>query len=129
MGASLRSLPIRPPRPAFTKGRVPRAINVALGLWLVASGVLFAQTSGARLASFFVGFTIALLAILSAWYDAFRYANTVLAVWLAFSPGAIFGMSGPASWNAIVVSILVFFFSLMPNRETEAAAGGRGRRA
>jgi len=120
MALQLRELPPLTRVPGPSTGRAARAINVALGIWLVVSGAIFPQANDARLVSYLAGAAIALVASLRRWRDGVRYVNTALAVWLAFSPGGLFRLDSPAAWNVLAVALLVFVFSLFPARPEDS---------
>lgn len=64
-----------------------------------------------------VGLFIAAVALLaSETAPALRYLNTVLGAWLVLS-GLFFSNATPATlWNHLIVGLLVFVSSLIPNR-------------
>jgi hypothetical protein len=103
------------PGPALA-GRIARVANVLLGVWLFISGTLWAQPQAARLDSYILGAAIALVAIVSTWFERFRFVNAALAVWLATATGLVFELSGAAAYNGFLVAMAVFYFSLISNR-------------
>jgi len=124
MTARIQSDPFRMSFPPSSGTRVPRAVNLVLGLWLFASSALWEQPYGARLDGFVVGVAIAVFSIVGSWAGAARFVNTALAVWLAFASFVLFRLEGPAAINAGVVSALVFVLSLFPNGPTRDAPRG-----
>jgi hypothetical protein len=95
-------------------GTLARSLNIALGVWLFISGALWSQSQGPRVDSFVVGAAIAIIAILGFWFENARFANTILAVWLAFSTTGVFRLRGAPMWNDYLVAIAVFVLSLVP---------------
>jgi hypothetical protein len=66
----------------FARTRWARWVTVALGLWLVASTLLFPHGSSAGFDTLVLGILIAANAIQALWAPWFRFVNTVIALFL-----------------------------------------------
>jgi len=101
--------------------------NLVLGLWLVLSPWIlgFSGTSSATWNAVLLGLAVGLLSLLRLqggplWEEG---ANVVLGVWLILSPW-ILGFSGEAgaTWNAVIVGLLVGLLALSVAREKPKTA-------
>ena len=101
--------------------------NLVLGLWLVLSPWIlgFSGTSSATWNAVLLGLAVGLLSLLHLqggplWEE---WANVVLGVWLILSPW-ILGFSGEAdaTWNAVIVGLLVGLLALSVAREKRKTA-------
>jgi hypothetical protein len=101
-------------RAPFAMGALARALTIALGVWLFISGALWVQPQSARIDNYLVGASIALIALLGTWFENARFANTILAVWLAFSTSGVFHLDGAPLWSDYLVAVGVFGLSLVP---------------
>jgi len=90
------------------------AINILLGLWLIASPFLlgFRHLHPAILNNVIVGIVLALFALirvsLAYSHRGWSWCNVLLGVWLVISPFAIRLADNPAvMWNNVIVGLLV----------------------
>lgn len=101
--------------------------NLVLGLWLILSPWLlgYSATSAALWNALIVGVVVGLMALLHLqngpmWEE---WVNVVLGVWLILSPWLLgFSAQGNATWNAVVVGLLVGALALSVTREKPKAA-------
>ena len=98
-----------------SSGTWARYVNLVAGIWLFISGLLWTQPSAPRLNALVVGILVAAAAVWALWVEEARFVNSALAVWLLFSTLAIFELNGVPFWNDLVVSLIVFGVSLIPN--------------
>lgn len=90
----------------------PSWVNLIIGIWLIVSAFVLPHTMGAETNTWIVGILIAGAALWSMFAPPFRFADTILAIWLFFST---LGFSHDASvWNNVIAAIVVFLVSLVP---------------
>jgi hypothetical protein len=107
-----RHLDPRQVRAALTAGA--RALNIALGLWMVGSTWLWTQSHASRVSARLVGLAIAVLAAVGFWREEMRYVVTGLAIFLGFSAGGIFNLPTAPLVNQLCVAFAVFVLALLP---------------
>lgn len=115
--------PISQPNPSSRASYInpappwPRYLNALVGLWLFLSTFLWAHTSSARSNTWIVGLMMAGAALWAASAPAVRWFNTALAVWLGLSTFAMSDIRPQTFYNNVIVAIVAFALSLMPNPE------------
>ncbi len=107
-----------------SRGNMARYANIILGVWLFISAFAWTHSSAQMTNTWIVG----VIGVIVAGVAAFaapqaRYLNTLLAVWLFISSFALPTVSSGTIWNNVIVSILMFVFSLMPST-TETTGHG-----
>ncbi|MGE5180660.1 MAG: hypothetical protein ACM31C_01295 [Acidobacteriota bacterium] len=93
----------------------PRILDFLLGIWLFFSAFLWPHHLHELRNICILG---ALIAIIGAWAmfaHAIHYVNTLTAIWLFFSTLDMHHASAATEWNDLLVAILVFVLSLVPN--------------
>lgn len=100
------------------------AANLVLGLWLVASpwALKFTGQGTAAWNAWGVGTVIAIaaLAALIAFQKWEEWVNAALAAWLIVSPYVlVFGSQATATWNQLVVGVLVGILAIWAAVTTE----------
>jgi len=91
-----------------------RWVNVVAGAWLFISPFLWQHTPTSDANSWIVGPLIVIVAIVALYVPQVRWINTALAVWLFFST-LVFAHAAPRTlWNNLIVALIVFVASLMP---------------
>jgi hypothetical protein len=106
-------MPTDPPPPALRQ-RWPRALPIALGAWLFVSAFLWPHGTGAAINSWIVGLLIATASLIALRMPWLRWVDTALAVWLFLSTLAMPSATGATLWNNLIVGMLVFLASLVP---------------
>ncbi len=104
-------------------GIAARVTNVAAGLWLLLSAVVWPHTLAQRADTWIAGALMAFAAALALRSDRMRYVNTALALWLFFFTLLVPRASAATAWNNVVLSIVVLFLSLVPTRATARTLG------
>lgn len=107
-------MPIDRPTPPAPFLRWPRWIPIALGAWLFISAFLWPHASGAALNSWIIGSLIVTASLLALSMPWMRWVETALAVWLFLSTLAMRNVTGGTLWNNLIVAMLVFLASLVP---------------
>lgn len=93
-----------------------RCGNLALGLWLQASGFLWPHSDGARVSAWLPGLLISVVALLSMGAPPMRWLNAFLAWWLAVWTLAATGTEPLAYFNGIICALLVFVLAAIPSK-------------
>jgi|SRR4051794_1028901 hypothetical protein len=94
---------------------VTRVIELALGLWLCASGFVWPHGLPQFLNAAVIGAAIAIDAAMAlAGHERARFGNRALAVWLFVSNLVLPGTALPTAWNHALVAVLVFLLSMVP---------------
>jgi hypothetical protein len=107
-------------------------MNVLLGIWLVASALMYGMGSRFFAAHLVLGISIFLVAFLAMGAPGFRRVTGVLGALVVLSPFVFGYMDRGMAVNDIVVGILVFSFALSraaPRRVPEARRTARGTQA
>jgi hypothetical protein len=105
-------------------GKTARIINALLGVWLFISAFVLPRTESARTNTWLLGVLIAGFAIASLFVPMLRWVVTACSVWLFFSTLVIHHASAAARSNNLIVAVIVFCLSLVPN--VMEATAGRG---
>ena len=118
--------PTTPPTPPAPPGPLePRAaptqpyhwpgwIPLALGAWLFISAFLWPHSTGTAVNSWIVGLLIVIASLIALRMPWMRWIDTALAVWLFLSTLAMPSATGGTLWNNLIVAMLVFLASLVP---------------
>lgn len=98
------------------RGSTARIANIILGVWLFLSAFLWIHSSGQQTNTWLMGL-IAVGAALVALYRApqARYVNSIVGLWLVLSAWLIPTINMATVWNNIIVGVLMFGISLVPN--------------
>jgi len=96
-------------------GAWPRYLNAAVGAWLFLSAFVWAHSDSEFTNAWIVGALMLLAALAALAAPAVRYANTALAVWL-FASTLVIGGANVTVWNHIIVAIVAFIVSWVPNQ-------------
>jgi hypothetical protein len=107
------AIPARPGSPLAPYDG-PRWIPIALGAWLFLSAFLWPHSTGSAINSWIVGLLIVIAGLVALRMPWMRWVDTALAVWLFLSTLAIPDASRGTLWNNLIVAILVFLASLVP---------------
>jgi hypothetical protein len=105
-------------------GGTPRVVNIALGAWLFLSTFLWPHTNAQATNSWLCGALIIVLSAVSNRYANARYGTAAVAVWLFISVWALATRTPATFWNNLLVSIAVFFVSLMGVMPRRTVPGG-----
>jgi len=91
----------------------PGWIAIALGAWLFISAFLWPHgTASAN--TWIVGLLIAIASLIALRMPWMRWVDTALAIWLFLSTLAMPGATRGTLWNNLIVALLVFLVSLVP---------------
>jgi len=90
-----------------------RLVNIALGLWLIASGFIWHHAPGQFANAWLVGTAVIFCSLIGIRIPAARYVNTLLSLWLLLSPWALSSATPRTIWNSVLVAVGVFAFSLI----------------
>jgi hypothetical protein len=85
--------------------------ELILGVWLLLSAFAWRHSPLSMTNTWILGLIIVFLSEMRT-----RYATTAAAVWLFFSTLATAHHSSATLWNNLIVAVLVFLISLVPNR-------------
>jgi hypothetical protein len=107
-------MPIESPASPALLHHWPRALPIALGAWLFVSAFLWPHGTGAATNSWIVGLLIAIASLIALRMPWLRWLDTALAVWLFLSTLAMPGATRGTLWNNLIVAMLVFLASLVP---------------
>lgn len=102
------------PRAPLQPDHRPGWIAIALGAWLFASAFLWPHGAAPAANTWIVGLLIAIASVLALRMPWMRWVDTALAIWLFLSTLAIPGPSRATLWNNLIVALLVFLVSLVP---------------
>lgn len=97
----------------------PRYVNAVMGVWLFLSAFLWKHEGLQGTNAWIVGALIFATAIAAMSVESARFVNTLLAVWV-FVSAMSFAAFSYTTFNNVLVAVVVFVFSLVPN-------GGPGR--
>lgn len=92
----------------------PEWIPIALGAWLFLSTFLWPHGSGSAANTWIVGSLIVIASLIALRMPWMRWVDTALAIWLFLSTLAMPGATGATVWNNLIVAVLVFLVSLVP---------------
>jgi hypothetical protein len=103
------------PRAAPTlPDRWPGWIPIALGAWLFVSAFLWPHGTASATNTWIVGLLIAIASLIALRMPWMRWVDTALAIWLFLSTLAMPGATRATLWNNLIVALLVFLISLVP---------------
>ncbi len=102
--------PAAPPQPYHWSGWVP----IALGAWLFISTFLWPHGTGPAANTWIVGLLIVIASVIALRMPWMRWVDTALAIWLFLSTLAMSGATRGTLWNNLIVAVLVFLVSLVP---------------
>lgn len=109
---------------------VPRWISIVTGCWLVISAFVWSQAENAQANRIIVGILVGTVALFGIFVPAARVLNSAIAVWLLASSTLLFGHVVHATlWSDVLVAILVFAMSLVPDRASPEERPELGTRA
>jgi hypothetical protein len=92
-----------------------RRFTVVLGLWLIASSVVWPHSPSQILNACVVGVLVVLVALVALTANPrARYVNSALAVWLFASVFLLPTASRWTAWNDLFVAIMILACSLVP---------------
>ncbi len=103
---------------------LPRALNVVLGAWLLASAFVVPHNGNVGFNDLICGLLISTTALQAFWAPALRWANTGLAAWVGFC-ALVFSYPTPlARLHDLALAGVMLVVSLVPGRlpPAEAAA-------
>jgi hypothetical protein len=92
-----------------------RYMNVILGVWLVLSAFMWPHTMSHQTNAWVVGILAIAFAVIATRRDEARYLNTALSVWLFASIWFLPSIDIATLYNAGIVAVAMFIFSLIPN--------------
>jgi hypothetical protein len=96
------------------KVKIASGISLVAGLWLMVSA--FVMAVGIMSNEFAIGLLVALLALveLSASESAgwLGWVNSVLGLWLMIAPLFFVGMAVGATWNSVILGLIILVSSL-----------------
>jgi hypothetical protein len=103
---------------------LPRAVNVVLGAWLVASAFVLPHFGNAGFNNLITGLLICATALQAFWAPALHWVNTALAAWVAFGALAFDYPSRVTRLHDLAIAGVMLVASLIPGRlpPEEAAA-------
>lgn len=107
-------MPIDPPPTPAPPYRWPGWIPIALGAWLFLSAFLWPHGTASATNSWIVGLLIAIASAIALRMPWLRWIDTALAVWLFLSTLAMPDVTRGTLWNNLIVAMLVFVVSLVP---------------
>ena len=89
-------------------------IPIALGAWLFVSAFLWPHGTASAANTWIVGLLIAIAGLFALRMPWMRWIDTALAIWLFLSTLALPGATRATLWNNLIVALLVFLVSLVP---------------
>jgi lysylphosphatidylglycerol synthetase-like protein (DUF2156 family) len=92
-----------------------RIVDFLLGAWLFASTFLWPHTHDEQMTAAILGILIAVVGGWAMFAHVVHYLNTLLAIWLLFSTLGAQHASAATTVNQVIVAIVVFLLSLVPN--------------
>ena len=102
-----RAAPIRP-------YHWPGWIAIALGAWLFVSAFLWPHGTASATNTWVVGLLIVMASLIALRMPWMRWVDTALAIWLFLSALAMPDATRGTMWNNLIVAVLVFLVSLVP---------------
>jgi hypothetical protein len=106
--------PPDPPPPTPRPDRWPGSIPIALGAWLFISAFLWPHGAASAANTWIVGLLIAIAGLIALRMPWMRWVDTALAIWLFLSTFAMPHVTRGTLWNNLIVALLVFLVSLVP---------------
>ncbi len=95
---------------------LPRAVNVVLGAWLVASAFLLPHGDDAAFNDFICGLLVAATALQAFWAPALRWANTGLAAWIGIGALMVRYPTPVTKVHDLAIAGVILIASLAPGR-------------
>lgn len=95
---------------------LPRWGNLAVGVWLAASALLWPHTDLQLINATLVGCACAVVAAFALQTPQARFANVGLALWLFVSTWLLPVTTGTTLWNHTIVSLVMLVVALVPSR-------------
>jgi hypothetical protein len=95
-------------------GRTARLLNLALGLWLIASAFLWPHTAPQSSMALVAGALCTFSAAVGLVRPPLRYMNTVVSIVLFISAFTLPRMGSATFWNDALVAMAMFALSLVP---------------
>ena len=92
----------------------PGWITIALGTWLFISAFLWPHGAASAANTWIVGLLIAVASLVALRMAWMRWVVTALAIWLFLSTLAMASATRGTVWNNLIVAVLVFVASLVP---------------
>jgi hypothetical protein len=99
---------------------MPHWANLAVGVWLAASALLWPHTTAQLINATLVGCACAVAAAAALSWPHVRYANVGLAVWLFVSTRVLPVETSATLWNHVIVSLVMLVAALIPSRREVA---------
>lgn len=99
-----------------------RILNVLLGIWLLASALVWNEAPGQRINTCIVGLTCTGVALSALRLPAARWINMALSLWLLASLFVIPRSGEFELWNGLVAAAAMFFTSGTPSVDEELRA-------
>jgi hypothetical protein len=90
-----------------------RAANVALGIWLFISGMLWPHSPAEYLNTALCGLAIAVVAFISMSASQIRFINSALSIWLFISAFVLPTVTLGTAWHNAILAVFVFVLSLV----------------
>jgi hypothetical protein len=97
------------------QGSQARYLNIVLGVWLFISAFVWHHSQAQFTNTWIMGIIVTAVALISLSVPAFRYVNTLAGAWLIISGFALPRATSGTTWNNVIIGILVFLASLVPN--------------
>lgn len=99
-----------------TASRAARGVNYILGIWLFISAFVWDNGAAERTNTAIVGVLCVAFALTAIRTPIVRRLNTVLSAWLFISAWTLPHHNHAPMWNNVIVAIVVFLLSLVPDR-------------
>jgi hypothetical protein len=107
--------------PQDRSASAPRVINLILGVWLFISAFIWPHTQAQMTNTWILGVLAVVFSLVAMYADTrARFLNTILSIWLFISVWALPRENAGTAWNNVIVSILMFIFSLTPGGAVRA---------
>jgi SPW repeat len=100
----------------------PRWINIAVGIWLVASAFIWPHTTAQLTNAVAVGVACSLAAAAAMRVPPLRHVNAGLALWLFFSTWVLPVERGATLWNNVLVALVMLVVAMVPSRREREMA-------
>lgn len=108
---------------AMTELPWARCGNLALGVWLQASSVLWPHTDASRVSAWLPGLLISIIALLAMGAPPMRWLNVFLGLWLVLWTMAAASTEPLSYANGILSGLLVVTLAWIPSRSAPADSG------
>lgn len=90
----------------------PQYVNIALGLWLVASTFVWTHATASRVNTWILGIVIVAVAASALVRPKLHRLNSLAAVWLVVSTLVIHHLTSGTAWDNAIVGLLVLGYSV-----------------